>query len=69
MIAAAAATVCERDVRLRRVAVIAAAAVAAGAGGNIPGAVAGRRHVVLLGRDGVSPWVSRGRIRVMTSRP
>ena len=64
VIAAAAAAVAQRGVRLRHVAVLAAGAAAAIARA---GGVRGRR-VILLRPDGPDPWVVRGRVSLMTSR-
>jgi len=63
VLTAAAATVAERAVRLRRVAVLAATAAATVAQ---PKGVRGR-PVVRIGRDGPDPWVTRGRVSLMTS--
>ncbi|MDY7108070.1 MAG: hypothetical protein SYC29_05485 [Planctomycetota bacterium] len=63
VIAAAAATVAHRHVRLRRVAVIAAGTAAAMAPAR---GVRGRR-VIMLRRDGPDAWVTRGRVSLMAS--
>lgn len=63
VLAAAAAAVAERSVRLRRVAVLAATAAATIAQ---PKGVRGR-PVVRIGGEGPDPWVTRGRVSLMTS--
>ena len=64
VLAATAAAVVNRQVRLRKVAVLAAAAAAVNiAGGRGP---RGRR-IVQYRRETAVPWVTRGRVQVMTS--
>jgi hypothetical protein len=63
VIAAAAATVAQRQVRLRHVAVLAAGAAAAMVSSR---GVRGRR-VIMLRRDGPDAWVTRGRVSLMAS--
>jgi hypothetical protein len=63
VIAAAAATVTQRRVRLRHVAALAAGAAAAIAQAR---GVRGRR-VIMLRRDGPHAWVTQGRVSLMGS--